>query len=239
MSEKPTVLFGMKKQALGFIGMSKLVKPAIAALKASGGALKRVKPKNEAARLPHTEHLPIGTSNASFSAKGAPNITVGKGKPKFIPEVNASGNIVKYSPGVKGGTNPSPVASFLHEFGHVEHAKSLKSLVNSNPKALPFSPSWQTKELGIHAIPGKRIESQLLNELGANNAALQRLRQSGATPQQLGHYSALRRPSFQTYLKDLESVSEGGLSDIGRKIKERGTYGYTPDLQTMPLYNKI
>lgn len=211
-------------------------KNAVRDFKATGGTLSRARPADPAAMLPNTSHLPVGKSAVSHSATRPANITVAKGKPRVTTNTDASGQIVGYKPGTSGGTNPSPLSSFYHEFGHVEHANAMKNSLKANPNALGFTPDPVTRHIGLHSAPGvPNGVDDVLNELGANNAALQRMRQSGASPLQMNNYVAHRAPSFRSYLTP-DMQTSAATNPTVKRILEQGQHGYTPDFRTANLY---
>lgn len=235
----------MVKAAMGFPGLANgslsAVKGVIKHLRSSGlggmggrtfdaaagrfrhTPIARVRPAEVAAQLPGTGHLPIGTSEFSQGVGRAARIQVGKGRPR-IGLTQEAGQYA-YAPGVAGGTNPSPIASMLHEGGHFLHSKSLRDLAIKDPAALGSAAKSPTvRNLGLHEIPGQSSSvDNVINELGANNAALQALRQSGAPDAALNYYQTARYPSFSTYA----TTHAPGNPNLSRAI-EAGKWGYTP-----------
>jgi hypothetical protein len=107
--------------------------------------------------------------------------------------------------------NPSPIASMMHEGGHHLHHRAMR-----RAKLGDIS--------GGHDIPGLPHMDRVVNELGANNAALQVMQQAGATPQAMAYFKGARSPSFSSYLRDLPNTG----NPIQQRILDAGPQGFTP-----------
>ena len=191
--------------------------------------ISRVIPSNPKAQLPNTQHLPIGESKAFFNSGNARSLVVGKGMPRMNLDIKDK-NLVGYIPGMPGGTNPSPISSFLHEAGHLEHARMVKQLAQSNSKVFGSNLPYSLKDYGIHGISsGKYNPLTLLDEVGANNSALQLLKQTGATPQAQAFYKGVRYPSFKTHLDAAISDQTPNASSLINKITKEAPHGFTQD----------
>ena len=191
--------------------------------------ISRVIPSNPKAQLPNTQHLPIGESKAFFNSGNARSLVVGKGMPRMNLDIKDK-NLVGYIPGMPGGTNPSPISSFLHEAGHLEHARMVKQLAQSNSKVFGSNLPYSLKDYGIHGISsGKYNPLTLLDEVGANNSALQLLKQTGATPQAQAFYKGVRYPSFKTHLDSAISDQTPNASSLINKITKEAPHGFTQD----------
>lgn len=178
----------------------------------------RVRPELEAARLPGTGHLPTGSSHLSQNMQGS-TIAVGKGAPRLNIEMNPADNSLLYTQGIRGGTNPSPIASFLHEGGHFLHHNAV-SAAAKDPARFGGVDNAVMKGYGWHRLPGVRSEvNTIMDEAGANSAAMQAMRQSGASQNALNYYQAARAPSFSTYAADVKgplNTAEQGVMDATR-----------------------
>jgi hypothetical protein len=219
-----------KSAVLGFkalTGHTGPIKSILREIKGRGIKINRVKPPDPAARSPHTEHLPVGESIAKLNKN---ILEVGKGKPRMHIEKTPAGYNYLYD-GVKGGTNPSPIASFLHEGGHFLHAGAVKN----SPLARRADASWLTKEHGSHWVKGQeKAVNTVIDELGANNAAIQALRQSGATPEAIQFYATARKPSFYTYFPAINNIN----TPVANRLKAIGQEGYTSGFKGLDeLYN--
>lgn len=191
--------------------------------------ISRVIPSNPKAQLPNTQHLPIGESKAFFNSGNARSLVVGKGAPRMNLDIKDK-NLVGYISGVPGGTNPSPISSLLHEAGHLEHARMVKQLANNNSKVFGSNLPYSLKDYGIHGISsGKYNPLTLLDEVGANNSALQLLKQTGATPQAQAFYKGVRYPSFKTHLDKAISDQTTSGSSLINKITKEAPHGFTQD----------
>jgi hypothetical protein len=237
-------LEGLTKSA--FLGAGKLmgngaaVKAFIRQMRGMNIPIRRVRPENSAAVLPNTSHLPVGSSQHSFSKvypglrkttdlpMNTSRLDVGKGRPRVNLQTR-DGNFFQ-TPGVQGGTNPSPIVSMFHEGGHALHQRALMRAARQSPERFGGAPNYKTLEYGNHVIPGQPGLSTVLDEIGANNAALQFGRQAGATPDALNFYRAARQNSFNTYTGAVENTP------LAKHVMQRGGKGYTDDLGTMNLY---
>ena len=207
-----------KSAVLGFkalTGNTGPIKAIIKEIKGRGIKINRVRPENIEANLPHTSHLPIDTSVAKLNKN---ILNVGKGKPRMYIQKTPTG--YSYLEGIIGGTNPSPIASFLHEGGHFLHSGAVKN----SPLAKRPDASWLTKDLGAHWVKGQgKHVNTVIDELGANNAALQALQQSGASRDAMNFYTVARKPSFYTYFSKIKDID----NPVSNKLKAIGQEGYT------------
>jgi hypothetical protein len=222
------------------MGNGKVVKDFIRHMRGMDIPINRVRPANPAAILANTSHLPVGASQHSFSKvypglrrttdlpMNTSSLDVGKG----VPRVNLQMRDGKFfqTPGVQGGTNPSPIASMFHEGGHAMHQRELLRVAKQSPERFGGVPHWKTLEYGNHFIPGQPGLSTVLDEIGANNAALQFGQQAGATPEAMNFYRAARQNSFNTYKGAVENTP------LAQQVMQRGGKGYTDDLRTVNLY---
>jgi len=218
----------------GLTGNTGPIKALIRQIKATGGTIRRVKPKEIAAQLPNTSKLPVGESKYSrptdswdpvaknFQGK---RLDVAKGRPRntFTMQPTADGrHATEYTEGVFGGTNPSPIASLFHEAGHDLHSTAMRTAGLGN-------------SYGMHKVPGLPEMGQIVDELGANNAALQFLEQQGAKPEVLAYFKGARIPSYNTYTRGLEPST----NPIQQKILDAGQFGFTPGYKGLPdLYKQ-
>jgi len=223
---------------LGFDGMN-VVKKIIRDFKNKGGEIRRVRPSSPAAVLPGTEHLPIGKSNAELPNLTRPNvktrIEVGKGRPRNTIERGADGK-VEYVNGVDGGTNPSPIASLLHEWGHTAGARAFQPIAAADKIKYP---SWMSQQHGKHVLKGMPDEvSVLLDELTANNSAIRAGNQLGAPKGAANWFIQARYPSFYDYVNRAQEVAKDNPAVKTQldKILSKGQYGYTPDLSIRSFY---
>ena len=216
-------VFGFK----GLTGNTGPIKALIRQVRATGGKVVRVKPKEVAAQSPHTSKLPVGESGytqgfwdpVTGNFKNT-QFDVGKGLPRttFTMQPTADGrHAMEYTEGVVGGTNPSPIASFFHEVGHDMHSKAMRRAGIGDM-------------LGGHEVPGLPKMDKVLNEIGANNSALQFLEQHGAKPEVLAYYKGARIPSFNTYTSALKPST----NPIQQKILDAAPLGYTPTYKGVP-----
>ena len=211
----------------GLTGNTGPIKALIRQIRATGGTIRRVKPKAVAAQLPHTSQLPVGVSSYSRGSwnPAAENfkytqLNVGKGKPRntFTMQPTADGkHAIEYAQGVAGGTNPSPIASLFHEAGHDLHSKAMRRAGIGDM-------------FGGHEVPGLPQMDKVLNEIGANNAALQFLEQHGAKPEALAYFKGARIPSFNTYTHGVVPST----NPIQQKRLEAGKFGFTPGYKGLP-----
>ena len=159
-----------------------------------------------------------------------------KGLPRQKIELSPEGT-VSYVDGVKGGVNPSPISSLLHETGHGYAHDSVGRLARA-PGGFSGKATGDMRLLGTHELPGGYYElDKVTNELAANNAALQLLRGAGAKPQALSYFQAARKPSFDTYLNAARNPPYA-ISDAQRQLLDRvttlGRPGFTPGYSGLP-----
>lgn len=192
----------------------------------------RVKPAAPLAQAPHTQHLPTGVSQTSRRSYevGSHDVQIQKGLPRQTIELSPAG-VVSYAAGVKGGTNPSPIASMLHEVGHGYAHDSVGRLARATG-GFGGRSTRDMRLLGTHELPGGYHDlDKVVNELAANNAALQLLRHAGAKPRALSYFQAARQPSFDSYLHAAWNPSYA-ISDAQRQLLGRvtalGRRGHTP-----------
>lgn len=230
----------VKSSVLGYknlTGHTGPVKELLRQLKNYGIPINRVKPITTEARLPHTEHLLPGRSEVRMSPYfddlknkfAGVEINVLKGKPRLLMEMKPNGFggfLTRFKNGTPGGANESPIASLFHEAGHEMHHKTMFQ-------------GGEGDRTGFHntKIPGL---DRVLDELGANNAALQLMTQAGAKPEMIAAYKGFRYPSFLTHL---EKAKEEGL-DLGnpivQKVVNTGKHGYTPGhIRLADLYSGV
>ena len=213
----------------GLTGNTGPIKALIRQIKATGGTIRRVKPKEVAAQLPNTSQLPVGDSkywrgNDSWDPVAnrflSKRFDVGKGIPRntFTMQPTADGkHAINYAQGVAGGTNPSPIASLFHEAGHDLHSTAMRT-------------SGMGNSYGMHKVPGVPHMGPIVDELGANNAALQFLEQHGAKPEALAYFKGARIPSFNTYTHGVVPST----NPIQQKILDAGKFGFTPGYKGLP-----
>lgn len=229
-----------KSAVLGFralTGNTAPIKAMLRALRADGVAVSRVRPAASTAQLPHTGGLPVGVSTYSMDkilpagirrSSEVPynsfNLTVGKGRPRHVPEFQqgTNGMEARFAPGAAGGTNPSPIASMMHEGGHHLHMKAMRDAVRNNPSKFGVAADDVNRFSGEHVIPGQSHLGRVLDELGANNAALQVMQGRGATDEAMQFYKHMRRPSFLTHTYNLPQTP---LADA---VLAQGAKGFTP-----------
>jgi len=221
--------FMEKSAVLGFKGLTGNtgpIKALLRDLKSKNIPVTRVKPEAVAARSPLTEHLPVGGSiysrgswsDAIDGFRGA-ELKIGKGLPrknyefKELPDGTFQ---TKTWDNIKGGTNPSPIASLFHEAGHDMHYRVARKLNFAN----------NNKHLG-HYGTHSTYTDDLLKEIGANNSALQFLRRNNASPQAMAYYKGARTPSFKTYLDAIPADYSHSIVD---KVRSLAPGGYTKDL---------
>jgi hypothetical protein len=192
----------------------------------------RVKPAEALAQSPNTQHLRTGSSQTSRNSfnVGSHDLQVQKGLPRQKIELSPEG-AVSYVGGVKGGVNPSPISSLLHETGHGYAHDSVGRLARA-PGGFSGKATRDMRLLGTHELPGGYYElDKVTNELAANNAALQLLRGAGAKPQALSYFKAARQPSFESYLNAAwnppYAISDAQRQLLG-KVTTLGRPGYTP-----------
>jgi hypothetical protein len=224
--------FMEKAAVLGFkalTGNTGPIKALLRDLKSKNIPITRVKPEAIQARKPLTDHLPTGASGYSRGSwnddingfRGA-ELLVQKGLPRTnygfrqLPDGTFQ---AKHTEGIRGGTNPSPIASLLHEAGHDMHYRVARKI------------GLGDKHLGRYQT-GSGYADDLLKEIGANNAALQFLKRHNAAPEAMAYYKGARIPSFKTYL---HSVPEEYSHSIVDKVRSLAPNGFTQDLSMRSL----
>jgi hypothetical protein len=221
-----------KAAVLGFkalTGNTDPIKALLRDLKSKNIPITRVKPEAIQARKPLTDHLPTGASGYSRGSwnddingfRGA-ELLVQKGLPRTnygfrqLPDGTFQ---AKHTEGIRGGTNPSPIASLLHEAGHDMHYRVARKI------------GLGDKHLGRYQT-GSGYADDLLKEIGANNAALQFLKRHNAAPEAMAYFKGARIPSFKTYL---HSVPEEYIHPIVDKVRSLAPNGFTQDLSMRSL----
>lgn len=196
--------------------------------------ISRVRPAATAAQLPGTAHLPEGVANLTQRG-GESFVQVGKGKPRHEFTRLENGQLW-FKPGTAGGVNPSPIASLLHEGGHFMHNQALRKSVATTPgKFGTAADNYRLKDYGMHNVPGEHADvSRLMDELGANNSALQALQQAGATERAQKFYQTARYPSYQTYVAGLPTEA----SALQQRLAVTGKLGYTPGYKGLEAFYK-
>jgi hypothetical protein len=222
----------VKESVLGFkalTGHTGPIKAFLKQLRADDVVVKRVRPATVGAQLPNTGSLPVGTSGGSGYVRGSwdparqtfrnTEIEVAKGMPRHTLSMQPAGAGFRYSygQGAAGGTNPSPIASLLHEGGHHGHHRAMRRAGIGD-------------SMGGHEVPGLPHMDSVMNELGANNAALQFLQQAGAKPEALAYFKGARQPSFRSYVKNLPQTN----NPVQERILAAGQHGFTPGYKGLP-----
>jgi hypothetical protein len=230
-----------KSAVLGFkalVGNTAPIKAMLRQLRADGVKINRVRPAASGAQLPGTGHLPVGVSNYRMD-KILPEgvrrtsevpyndfaINVGKGRARMIPEIQMRPDgqmAARWQQGVAGGTNYSPLSSFMHEGGHHLHQKAMRAAAARDPARFGVAPGDINRYGGQHTIPGQPQLSTVLNELGANNAALQVMQGAGASDDAMRFYKHMRRPSF------LSHANQTPQTPLSSSILAQGQHGFTP-----------
>ena len=223
---------GLQKEALGFRGMSQFIKPLIKELKADGNKIIR-------AARPAKSGMDFMTGN----------IQITKGKPSFTLKLDEKGFPIEYVTGVVGGTStPSPVAEFLHEFGHRRGAQNVTRSLKEDPNFLGFevperrnvadifqdvtdetsgfvaNPTRKLKHIVIPDQP--KAVNTLANELLANNTAMGWLRSQGAPYHILRQYEATMQKPFESYIIKAERAAKDD-NIFAKKLLQEGADGHT------------
>jgi hypothetical protein len=224
-----------KKAVLGFkalTGHTGPIKAFLRQLRNEGAAVRRVIPETVGARLPNTgAKLPVGTSGYSRGSWDPTQqafrdtvLDVGKGRPRntMTMQPDAGAFRFTYGQGTPGGTNPSPIASLLHEGGHhMNHRAMRRAGIGDS--------------MGGHEVPGLPHMDKVMNELGANNSALQFLQQAGARPEAMAYFKGARAPSFSSYVRNLPQTG----NPVQQRILAAGPHGFTPGYKGLPdLYKQ-